>query len=62
MNIHKHIIEKIVITGVMGDFQKAVDYCNANGYSIWQSGPRRVSIGRVDITRFKIVAERVKSK
>lgn len=62
MNIHKHLIEQVVITGAMADIHKAHEYCNRHGYNQTQSEPKRISMSRVDTTRFKIVAERVQEK
>jgi len=58
MNIHKKIIERVIITGKQEDGSKAFAYCMNNGYRIVRSGPMQVSFAKYDTSKFKIVAER----
>ena len=61
MNIKHKTIDRVRITGPMEESGKALDYCYRHDYSVIRSGPKRVSIGKVDKTRFAITAERVVS-
>ncbi len=58
MNIHRKKIERIVITGSREDSKKAFNYCFKHGHDIKRSGPKRINAVQVDLTQFKIVAER----
>jgi len=59
MNIKHKTIDRVRITGAMEESGKAVDYCYRHDYVVTRSGPKRVSIGKVDTSRFAITAERV---
>lgn len=59
MNIKHKTIDRVTITGPMAESGLAFDYCVRNGYHITRSGPLKLSISKVDPTRFKLVAEKV---
>ena len=65
MRIYRKKIERITIIGKRGDpdkldggHDKSFDYCLKNGYDIkWTGSPRKTKYV-MDITRYKIIAER----
>jgi len=58
MRVHKKVIERITIIGSMEEKSKILDYVYDNGYRITRSGPKRISLTRVDLGKYKLVAER----
>lgn len=60
MRVRRKQIERITITGSMKEVEKAYNYCSKHGFRLTYSGPKRLDALRVDVTRFKIVAEREK--
>jgi hypothetical protein len=60
VRIYKKQIERITIifSNDDEDRKRAFDYCLNNNYHITRSGPKRISYGKYDITKGKIVAER----
>ena len=59
MNLTSETIRRITLTGNMEDDKKSFDYCRKNKYHIIRTGPVEVGNGMVDITRYKIVAEKI---
>jgi len=59
MNIKHKTIDRVRITGPMDESGKALDYCYRHDYRVMRTGPKRVSIGKVDTSRFAVTAERV---
>jgi len=58
MNIQYKTIKRIIIIGKMEDSKKGHEYCRKNGYWEKRSGPYPLAGHRVDVSRFKIVAEK----
>jgi len=54
----KELFERITLIGPLHENDKWFSWCYRNGYSIKRSGPKRMSLGRVDMNKFKIIAER----
>ena len=58
MNIYRKKFERITITGPNSERDEAFQYAERNGFRIVQSGAKRISIGRVDSSKFKLICER----
>ncbi|MBP7570786.1 MAG: hypothetical protein KBA95_12065 [Acidobacteria bacterium] len=58
MKIARVIIERVTITGPAEEQAVALAWCGERGYRVSRSGPQRASSNRVDLARYKIVAER----
>jgi len=59
MEITRKKIERIAITGSLGEYKKAPVYCRANGFRIIQTNPCLTNEKhRGKITGFEIVAEK----
>jgi len=54
----KELFEKITLIGPMSESDKWFTWCYENGYSVKRSGPKRISLLKVDMNKFKIIAER----
>lgn len=60
MNIRYKTIRRIIITGPVHDRDYAMDYATDNNYTFFPySGPMPLGKGKVDVFRFKMIAEKV---
>ena len=62
MNIHRKLIERIVLTGPQAEVDMAFAYCGKHGFWVTHSGPMPKDRTRLDVTRFRIIAERETNK
>ena len=60
MRVYKKVFERVTVIGSMEERAKILDYLYNNGYKIRRSGPKSISPTRVDVSKFKAVAEREK--
>jgi len=58
MRIKSYHMERIEITGPMNEWDDAFTFCGKEGFYIIRSGAEPIGIGRIDSTRFFIIAER----
>lgn len=59
MDITRKKIERIAITGSLGEYKRAHAYCQANGFRIIQANPCLTNEKHRDkVTSFEIVAEK----
>jgi len=62
MNTHYRTIRRVTLTGPYGHVTDAINYVARNNYDrIVYSGPKPMCNGKRDMTRFRIVAEKVVS-
>lgn len=59
MKIYRKRIERIIITGNMDERDKAWEYLDKNGYKEISQGPKYLGNHKFDITKFKMVGERI---
>ena len=62
MTIKRTYRQHVTITGPNEEQKAALEYCARGGFTIHQSGPKRLPEYRISLTRFRIKASRIIKK
>lgn len=58
MRVHRKYFERVVIIGPNFERKAALNHLLDRGFSVMRSGPKPVGFRRLDMDKFKIVAEK----